>query len=163
MDPADARTPENLERARKQREEAVRQQSIRIAEQALQLKQQREKIELEKRALEATPENQGAQDVARARMEFEAEQAELRREDAEHPPPPPSQPIEPEIRPDAQGLGGAPSRNAASADEPLPTFKPLVESELICPNCHANIPSYRRGAFYTECAKCGAIIKGGSS
>jgi hypothetical protein len=165
MDPADARTPENLEKARKQREEAIRQQQARIAEQATQLKQQQEKGESEKRALKVTRQDQMDADVAQARMEYEEEQVSLRQEAVDHPP------AESEIRadvqsreqPDSPRLGGTSSLEAASPEEPLPTFRPLIEADLSCPTCHATIPSYRRGAFYTECAKCGTIIKGGSS
>jgi hypothetical protein len=38
-------------------------------------------------------------------------------------------------------------------------LKMLKGADLSCPKCHALIPAGQRGAFYTECRRCGEIMK----
>ena len=65
----------------------------------------------------------------------------------------------PRLRDESAETEEAPAAEATPAEEPIFELKMMPQAETSCPKCHAVIQPSQRGAFYTECRRCGEIIK----
>jgi hypothetical protein len=183
MNPTEAQSPLDQEKARQRREEAARLQQIQIKQQAIKIAQQRELAARQKEPAASTrPAALAKSEIARPAPALAPQPQPTQPKPVEakatlaSPSVPSTKLDQDEMRAEMQAF----TAESKLEEEPEPTpvvefesppavtappksvtapLKLLIEPDVSCPKCHANIPKSQRGALYTECRRCGEIIK----